>query len=214
MSWALHPRLFPRPLAGLLLALMAAVFSLSGCNKVHKTDLTPLDKAGILLQDAGQFRALNITDAEVQELVAARQGGVSEQACLELMRIARGRNQPFVDGNAASALVGTGMKEATVLELGRLNQLGLQTGETQAMFLAHLSDQVILAIAHRRAAGMPTLSGSTAAALQNDGSTEDQILAEINSGTTDAAANAMIARRNAAAASQGFVRQPPRRRRR
>ncbi len=197
----------------LLPALMAAGLSLSGCNKIRKTDLTPLDKAGIYFQDAGQFRALNVTDAEVQELIAARQGGVSDQTCLELTRIARERKQPFVDGQGASSLLGAGMQEGTMLELARLNQLGLQTGEALAMRLAHLSDQVILAIAQRRAAGMPTLSGPTAVALQNAGYSEDQILAEINRGTTDADANAMIARRNTAAASQGFVRQARRRHR-
>jgi hypothetical protein len=197
----------------LLPALMAAGLSLSGCNKIRKTDLTPLDKAGIYFQNVDLFRALNVTDAEVQELIAARQGGVSDQTCLELIRIAHERKQSFVDGQGVSSLLGAGMQEATVLELDRLNQLGLQTGEALAMRLAHLSDRVILTIAQRRAAGMPALSGPMAAALQNAGFTEDQILAEINRGTTDADANAMIARRNTAAASQGFVRQPRRRRR-
>src|SRR5205085_2675178 len=108
---------------------------------------------------------------------------------------------------------GAGMQEDSVLALARLNQLGLQTGEAQAMRLAHLSDRVILAIAERRAAGTPSLSGPTAAALQNAGLTEEQILAEIARGTTDAEANATIARRNAAAANRGFVRQSRRSRR-
>ena len=197
----------------LLLALMAAGLPLSGCNKIRSADLTPLDKAGVWFNDVEQLRALNISDAEVQQLVAARQGGLSDQACLELIRIAHGRNQRFADGHAVSSLVGAGMQEASVLELARLGQLGLQTGEAQAMRLARLSDRVILAVAHRRAAGQPSLSGPAAAALQNAGLTENQILAEINRGTTDAEVDAMIARRNAAAAGHGFVRQTGRRHR-
>jgi hypothetical protein len=190
----------------LLLAVMAAGLSLTNCSKMHKADPTPLDLAGVWFQDIQPFRDLNVTDAEVQEMVAARQGGISEQACLELIRIAHGRKQLFTDGNAASTLLAAGMREASVLELARLNQLGPQTGEAQALSLAHLSDQVILAIAQRRATGMPTLSGPTAAALQNSGFSEEQILAEINRGTTDADADAMIARRNAA--PKLFVRHP------
>lgn len=197
-------------MSSLLLSLTAGL-SL-GCNQLHKTDLTPLDRAGVWFQNVEQLRTLNVTDAEVQELIAARQAGVSDPACLELIRIAHGRNQPFVEGHAASSLVGAGMQEASVLELSRLNQLSLRAGEAQAMRLARLSDQVILSIAQRRAAGMPSLSGPTAAALQNAGFTEDQIVAEIKRGTTDGDANATLARRHAAVAARGFVRQPRRHR--
>jgi hypothetical protein len=191
--------------------LLAAGIPQSGCNKIRQADLTPLDKAGVWFDGVEQVHALNVSDAEVQELVAALQGGLSGQTCLELIRIAHDRNQPFEDGRGISALVGAGMQEASVLGLARLNQLGLRTGEAQAMRLARLSDRVILDIARRRAAGLPSLSGSSATALQNAGFTMDQILAEINRGTTDAGVNAMIAARNAAAASRGFVRQPRRR---
>jgi len=143
---------------------------------------------------------------------AARQGGLSDQTFLDLVRIAHGRNQPFVDGNATASLIPAGMQEDTVVDLARLDQLGPHTGEIQAMRLAHLSDRVILAIAMRRAAGQPSLSGPGAAALQNIGFTPEQILAQISAGTTDPEANAIVARRNAAAASSGFVRQPRRRR--
>ena len=142
-----------------------------------------------------------------------RQTGVSDEACIELIRISRGRHGQFTDGQAVASLVGAGMQEASVIELARLNQLGLRAGEAQAMRLARLSDQMIVAVARRRAAGQPSLSGPKLAALQNAGLTQKQLLAEINRGTTGAEADAIIIRRNSAAGGRGFVRPTGRRRR-
>jgi hypothetical protein len=196
-----------------LLALIVAALVSAGCNKTHTTDLTPLDKAGVWFNDVQQLRDLDLTDAEVQQLAAARQSGLSDQDCIAMVRLARDRRQPFAQGQAAATLIGTGLSESTVMALDRINQLGLETGEAQAMHLARLSDQVILAVAERRAAGQPTMSGAKAAELQNVGMTESQILAEIGRGLTDNQADTMIAQHNALAAGQGFVHQTGRRRR-
>ena len=195
----------------LLLALITVAI-LSGCNKFRSTDMTPLDRAGVWFNNIEKLLELDVTDAEVEQLVSVRQTGVSDEACIELIRISRGRHGQFTDGQAVASLVGAGMQEASVIELARLNQLGLRAGEAQAMRLARLSDQMILAVARRRAAGQPSLSGPKLAALQNAGLTQKQLLAEINRGTTGAEADAIIIRRNSAAGGRGFVRPRGRRR--
>ena len=159
-----------------------------------------------------ELRQLSVTDSEVAQLVSARQAGVTDESCVELVHIAHMRHQLFTDGQAVAGLVGAGLAENTVLELARLNQLGLWSGEAQALRLSGLSDTVILAIARRRAAAQPVLSGPKVAALKNAGLNETQILGEINSGISDEQADRIVAERNYAAGGHSFVRQGRRRR--
>jgi hypothetical protein len=183
----------------------------SGCRGTRTTDMSPLDKAGVWFTGVEELRKLNLNDAEVQQLILARQAGFSDEGGIELVQIARAREETFADGQAAANLLRAGMRESSVIEMARLNQLGLRAGEAQAMRLARLTDDVVLAIARRRAAGQPSLSGAGATALQNAGFSESQLLVEINRGMVDSEAEALIARRNAAAA-RGFVRPTGRRR--
>jgi hypothetical protein len=195
----------------LLLASAAVALVLAGCKHSNTANLAAIDKSGVWLNEAAQLRDLGVTDAEVQQLTAVRQAGMSAPSCLELVRIAHGHHQPFSDGQPAATLVHAGLKEPTVVELERLGQLSSGAGEAQAMHLARLSDDLILAVAQRTAAGLPGLSGSRIAALQNIGYTENQLMAEVTSGTTDAQADAIIARRNDLGNHQGFVHQNGRR---
>jgi hypothetical protein len=182
------------PLPLLAVGLTALAFLAAGCQKIHTTDLTPLDKAGVEYNDVQQLRAMNLSDAEVQQVATARQSGVADQDCIELVRIAHARRQEFTDGENVPMLLGAGLAKPTVLELAQMNQLGIWAGEAQAMHLARLSDQVILAVAARRAAGQPVLSGGRLASLQELGYTESQLIGEINAGTTDADVDAILAR--------------------
>lgn len=205
----LHSRSWPPQWSCVLLASVAA---LVGCKKLHRTDLTPLDQAGMYFNSVEQLRQIGVTDAEVAQLVPARQAGVSDQTCIQLVQIVHSRHEQFSDGQAVAGLLDAGLAESSVLELARLNQLGLWSGEAQAMRLSGLSDEVILAVAMRRAAHEPVLSSAKVTALQNAGLSEKQILADINGGTTDAQADAIIAERTNAAGGHNFVRQRGRRR--
>jgi hypothetical protein len=160
-----------------------------------------------------QLRQLKISDAEVQQLVLAHQAGLTDAACIELVRISHARQEIFASGQAAGGLLGAGFHEDSVLELARLNQLGAWSGEAQAMRLAGLSDEVVLAVAKRRAAGQPVLSSRKIADLQNAGLTQNEIIAQINRGATDADADEIVARRNYAAGGHSFVHQRGMRRR-
>ncbi len=192
-------------------AALAAV-SLPGCKQLHPLDTRPLDKAGMWYASIQELRELDVTDTEIAELAKAREAGVSDPACIELVRFARGHKQPFASGDAIVGLRRAGVSEATILELARLNQLGPWAGEAQAMRLAGLSEQTLLAVARRRAAGQPVFSGPLIAQLKNAGLSEAEIQELIERGTTDTQAQAMLAAHERAASSSGFVRYHRRRR--
>jgi hypothetical protein len=181
--------------------------ALTGCQKLHRTDLTPLAQAGMYFSNVQQLRQLGLSDSEVPQLVDARQAGVSDDDCIELIRIAHMRHELFTDGQAVAGLINAGVDEKTVLELARINQLGLWSGEAVALRLSGLSDQVILVIARRRTLGQPVLSSAKVSALKNAGLTEAQILIDIESGMSDEQADKIIAERNYAAGGHSFVRQ-------
>ena len=193
------------------MALLAASLTLGGCKKIHRTDMTALDTAGMGFTNVEQLRQIQVTDAEVQQLAIVRQSGFTDQTCIELVRIARGRNQPFADGLTIAGLAGAGFQESSVLTLARLNQLGLWAGEAEAMKLAGLSEEVILDVARRRAAGLPVLSSAKVAALRNVGFSDAQLMPEIDQGITDTQADEIIARRNNAAGGHSFIHQTGRR---
>jgi hypothetical protein len=131
---------------------------------------------------------------------------------VDLVRLARDRKQPFTGGDGIAGLATAGLQENSIVELARLNQLASWGGQAQIMRLAGLSDEVILHVARRRAAGQTVLSGVKVAELQNTGISQADLLGLVDRGTTDAEADAFIAHRKALATSHGFVRQRGRRR--
>jgi hypothetical protein len=202
------PGLFARnSVARYFLSALALVVALGGCSKFQHTDTTKLDQAGMWVNSVDQLRQLKITDPEVQQLVLAHQAGLTDAACVELLRISHARQQIFASGQAAGGLLEAGFHEDSILELARLNQLSAWSGEAQAMRLAGLSDEVVLAVAKRRAAGQPVLSSRKIADLQNAGLTQNEIIVQINRGATDAQADEIVARRTYAAGGHSFVHQ-------
>lgn len=196
------------------LALIVALAALlaPGCKHLRPVDMRPLDQAGMGYRSTEELRELDVTDAEVAALVKAREAGISDAACVELVRIARGRKQPFSSGEAIASLRRVGVSEPTVLELARLDQLGLWVGEAQAMRLAGLSDQILLGVARRRAVGQPALSGSVLARLKDAELSETKMIELIERGTTDKQAEEMLAAWRRAASRSHFVRYHRRRR--
>src|SRR6266849_5756158 len=192
-----------RALAALLvLAALAAVAGV-GCKRLHPADTAPLDKAGMWFRSIEELRGLAISDAE---LVKAREAGLSDAGCIELVRLARAHQQPFASGNAVANLRRVDVSEATILDLARLDQLGVWAGEAQAIRLTGLSDRTLLAVASRRAAGQPVLSGPLLARLKNAELSEAEILDLIDRGTTDEQAQMILAARQRAAGGSSFVR--------
>jgi hypothetical protein len=188
----------------LLLTLLAI---LPACKRTQPAGAEQLDQAGMWSNNVAELRTLNVSNAEIGELEKAREAGLSDPSCVALIRIARRRHKPFADGQPVADLLSAGSSEQTVLELARLNQLGLWAGQAQALRLAGLSDTLILAVAQRRAQGMPVLSGEKLGELKNAGASEATILDMIQKGVTEEEASDYIAQRERSAGGHGFVYQ-------
>lgn len=179
--------------AASLLLLAALVFFAAGCHTIPPVDTKPLDSAGMAYDSIQQLKALQITASEIAEVAAARQGGFSDAGCIAIFKIFRDRKQPFDAGDTVAGLVRARMDEDTILELARLNQLGISTGEFQAMRLANLSDAIVLEVARHRAANRPVLAGASLAGLKNVGVRESTLLELARRGVPDSKANAIMA---------------------
>lgn len=196
------PRL--RFLPGLLLILL---LPLAGCKHAEQSSTQALDEAGMWSNNIAELQTLNASNAEIGELAKVRQAGFSDPSCVELIKLARSRQQPFSGGQPIADLLATGISEQTVLELARLNQLGLWVGQAQALHLAGFPDKVILAVAQRRSQDLPVLSGEKLAGLKNAGASDAAILEMVQKGITEAQASAYIAQRDNVAGGHGFVYQ-------
>jgi hypothetical protein len=188
--------------------LLVGLFGAAGCKtKTQPADMAALDEAGMWFNSIDELRNFHMTSPEVQQLAVARQAGISDEDCVELVRLARSRGLTFSDGEIVAGLISAGLAENSVLELDRLKQLDSWGGQAQILRLAGISDAVILDVAHRRAAGQAVLSAAKISDLQNAGLSQRELLAMIDRGTTDAEADAFIARKNYLAANHGFVHQ-------
>ena len=198
-----------RPANGTAFILGLLLAALPGCKSAPKVDPSPLEQAGMYFNNVSQLRELNLTQDEVGQLAQARQAGLTDDDCVDLIQLSRRHQRPFIEGEAIAGLLRSGFDEPAVMTIVRLDQLQF-AGEAQVMKLAGLSDDVILAMASRRSAGLPVLSSAKAAALRNVQLTNVQILKMVNRGDTDKQADAIIAQRSRAA--KVFVRQTGRRR--
>lgn len=196
-----YPLLMPtRPLARRsvifsALAIVAFAFLSVGCHQLTPLDTKPLDNAGMSYDTIQQLKALKITAAEVAEIANARQGGLSDAGCVQAVQTYHGRGEPFHASDAIGRLLQVGMSEETVLELAKMNQMGLGAGELLAMRLAGFSDTMVLEVARRHAEGKPVLSGASLASLKNAGLRESTLLELVRRGLTDPQADTIISLR-------------------
>ncbi len=182
----------PRSVFSVLL-LGALVVCIAGCRSMQPLDTKPLDTAGMSYDAIQQLKSLNVTAPEVAQLAAARQSGFSDNSCIATVTIYRSRSQAFDAGDEIAGLVRAQVGEDAILELAKLNQLGLGAGELQAMRLAGLSDLILLEVARHRAAGKPVLAGASLASLKNAGVREVTLLELARRGVPDSQASAIIA---------------------
>jgi hypothetical protein len=184
-----------------------------GCKHAPPLDTRALDQAGMWFASVQELKGLNVTQAEVEQLALARDAGLSDASCVELVKLARSRSQPFSDGSAIVNLHNGGFSESSVLELARLNQLSSWSGEALAVRLTGVSDEVVMTLARQRASGATAMSGASLSRLKGTGLSDAQLLELMHRGTTDAEAQEIISARVKAATPTGFVRRSPRRRR-
>src|SRR5947199_1366850 len=86
------------PMAFLLFAL------LPGCKSHTLTDYRPLDKAGMWSSSMQDLKKLNVADAEIAQLVALKNAGVSDDMCVSLVQAAHDHQHPFASASSAANL--------------------------------------------------------------------------------------------------------------
>ena len=187
--------------------LLAAVALVCSCKSAPKPDNEQANQMAMWLDSVPQLKSLGVSNAEIAELTKAHEAGMTDPSSVVLIQLARDHKTPFADGQSVADLLNAGSSEDTVLELARLNQLGLWAGEARAMRLAGLSDKMILAVARRRSQGLPVLSGEKLGELKNTGVTDAMILQMIQKGDTDETATKLIAQLERAAGGHRFVYQ-------
>lgn len=193
----------------LSLLCLAAGFSLvaAGCKHFQPLDTKPLDAAGVGYASIKKLEALKITSEEIPEISKMRSAGFSDDSCVSIVDIYHQRGKPFAAGEAVAGLVKAGVRENTILELARMDQLGLGAGEFQAVRLAGLSDAIILEMAKRQAAGTPSLSGLSLSKLKNSGLRESTLLELEQRGIPDSATDQILAMRRHRATDKDILRK-------
>jgi hypothetical protein len=187
--------------------MFALVLALSSCKPAQKADTEQQDQTAMWLETVPELKPLNVSNAEIGELQKAHEAGMSDPSAVALIKLARDRQKPFADGQSIADLLAAGASEPTVLELARMNQLGLWAGEARVLRLAGLSDKTILAVAQRRSQGLPVLSGVTLGDLKNAGVSDATILDMVQKGMSEQEVSAYIAQRERAAGGHAFVSQ-------
>ncbi|HKW87655.1 MAG TPA: hypothetical protein VJN21_02755 [Candidatus Acidoferrales bacterium] len=191
----LSPRLAvgsPRYLRRAVPLLLFAFLLVPGCQRLKPVDTTVFDRMGMGYADIQTLRGLHLDNNEVNEIVEVKQAGLSDDGCVALVRLARGRNEKFHAGEDVADLLKAGMAEPSILELDQLNVLGLWTGEAETMRLAGLSDRIILEAAHRHAEGRTVLSGASLANFKNAGMREPALLELVRRGVPDSDARTIV----------------------
>src|SRR3984957_15670384 len=128
-----------------LTCVMLSLFALVACDAFRLLDTDALDHAGMSYDAIKELKALHISQAEINEIAKVRRAGLSDSECVTLLRTSHLRNQPFTEGDAIAGLYQSGVAESTVMALVNLDQVGMGSGELQAIHLAGLPDEVILA---------------------------------------------------------------------
>ena len=165
------------------------------CESLTPLDTTPLDNAGIGYSAIKELKRQHITEAEVGEIAKVRQSGLSDEDCVTLLKIFHGRGESFTAGDAIASLRQSGLSEGSVLALAGMDQVGLGYGELQAMYLAGLSDAIVLEVARHHAAGAPALSGASLGTLRNLRMDNGTLLELVRRGIPDSEAPEIIAAR-------------------
>jgi hypothetical protein len=179
----------------------------AGCKHLQPLDTKPLDAAGVGYTSIKKLEALKVTLEEIPEIAKMRSAGFSDESCVSIVEIYHQRGKPFASGESVAGLVQASMGENAILELARMDQLGVNVGEFQAMRLAGLSDAIIIETARHEAAGTPSLSGPSLAKLKNSGLHDSTLLELARRGVPDSATDEILAMRRHRATDAEVLRR-------
>jgi hypothetical protein len=196
-----------------LLLFIVLLLRIDGCGKHPLTDYRPLDQAGMWSSNVEELKKLNTSDSEVAQLVRMKQGGLTDDTCVALITNARQHQHLFTSADGAVNLLRAGYTEPVILQIAKIDQLDIVSGDAVMLRLIGLSDRAVDTILQRRLKGLPTMGSTEIGRLKNTGLTEKQILERISEGMTDAQADREASAREAARnhSNTGFVRQGGRR---
>jgi hypothetical protein len=191
-----------------LMLLGVCLLAASGCKQHPLTDYRPLDQAGMWSSTAEELKKLNTSDTEVLQLVKMKQVGLSDDTCVALITGAHQHQHLFTSADSAVNLARAGYTETVILEIAKIDQLDIISGDAVMLRLVGLSDGAVDTILRRRLQGQRTLSSAEIGRLKNTGLTERQILERVNQGMTDAQADKEASLREATRnhSGTGFVR--------
>jgi hypothetical protein len=172
-------------------------------------DTKPLDNAGMAYSAIKQLQALDITSAELTEVAKARAAGFPDEGCIELVRIYHGRKLPFSVGDTVAGLVKAHLRADTVLQLARLDELGINAGGLELIRLAGFSDSMVLEVARHEATGKPVFSGAALSNMRNAGMREPLLLELVRRNIPDSQAPAIIGLHRHGASDVDILRRYP-----
>lgn len=196
----------PDRLAPLFL-LLAIIPITAACHRAAPVSTLALDNSGMSYDAVQQLKELKISSSEVTEIVRVHDAGLSDEDCVQLVRIFRGGGEEFNASNTVTDLLRAGIGADVILELAKLNQLGLGAGELQAMHLAGLSDAILLEVARHHAQGRPVLSGASLATLKNAGFRESTLLEFTRHGVADSQLATILSLRRHRASDAEILRR-------
>jgi hypothetical protein len=186
--------------------MFLVLFAAGGCKSIQPLDTKALDSAGMTYDTISQLKAQKITAPEVAQIATARQSGFSDASCVAVMTAYRGRGQAFDGGDEVAGLMRAQVGEQTIVELAKMNQLGLLAGELEAMHLAGLTDAILLEVARHRAANEPVLSGASLANLKNAGVRELTLLELVRRGVPESQGPAILKYRKHGASDAEIIK--------
>ena len=189
--------------------LLATSLLLASCQTLMPLDTSPLDNAGMRYDSIKELKTLHVTAPEVLEIAKVRNAGLSDSDCIELLQISHSHHEQFTSGDAISTMRASGMPVDMILGLANLDQLGLGYGELQAMYLAGLSDAIIMEVARRHAANQPVLSGASLGNMRNLRMDNATLLELIRRGVPNSTAPDIIARRRHGATDAAILHKFP-----
>lgn len=180
----------------------------AGCGRHPMTDYRPLDQAGMGSSSFEELKTLNTSDAEVAQVVRLKQGGISDETSVALVREAHAHQHPFSSAEWTVNLANAKFNEQQILGFAQADQVDVIGGEAVTLKLIGLSESTVMELLQRRLRGQPTLGSAQIGRLKNTGLSERQILGQIDQGLTDQAAEKEIKARETARnhANTGFVR--------
>jgi hypothetical protein len=185
------------------------MLSVTGCQRMMPLDTKPLDNAGMAYSAIKQLQALDITSAELTELAKARAAGFPDDGCIELVRIYHSRKLPFSVGDTVAGLAKAHLHEDTILQLARLDELGLNAGGLELIRLAGFSDAMVLEVARHEAEGKPVLSGAALSNMRNAGMRESVLLELVRRGVPDSEIKMIIGLHRHGASDADILRRYP-----